>query len=103
MNDLLNKVGLWASVALVVLCWISTGMGWNAYASRSGGDAAGKGMERGVHGLFLIALNVAAFVGAGCFALALIFPTGAVHLLARFLGWLLLPPTLVLFVGLLRK
>ena len=103
MNDVLNKAGLWASVALFVLCLLSTEMGWNAYASRSGGDAAGNGMERGFHGLFLIALNVAAFVDAGCFALAIIFPTGTVHLLARFLGWLLLPPTLLLFVGLLRR
>jgi hypothetical protein len=99
MNDLLGKMGLGASVVLLVLCVLSTGMGWNAYRPRSGNDAAGHGMARGIHDLLRIALNVAAFLGALCFTLAHVFPTGTVHLLASFLGWLLLLPALALFVA----
>ena len=102
MNVGLDQAGLWASLVLFVLCLICTGMGWNAYVARPGGDPAGNGMARGIHDLMRIALNVAAFLGAGCFALTRVFPTGALHLLVTVLGWILLPATLVLFVVLLR-
>lgn len=103
MNATFPPVGLAASLALLFLCGLSTAMNWNAYRS-TGGDAAGQGMARGFHDLFRIGLNVLALVGTGFFALShYSFPSGTPHAVLSVLGWLSLPPTLVLFVILLPR